>query len=64
MPLRAKKLRQEVKHWKAEHSANSERNNGRSLLTSKGALGRKEPATEISARLTGETNPKPNTSTK
>lgn len=47
MPLRAKKLRQEVKHWKAELSANSERNNGRSLLTSKGALGRKELTTEI-----------------
>lgn len=47
MQPRPKKLRQEVKHWKAEHSANSERNNGRSLLTSKEVCGRKEPATEI-----------------
>lgn len=47
MQLRPKKPRQEVKHWKAEHSANSERNNERSLLTSKEVCGLKEPATEI-----------------
>ncbi|WP_281523235.1 hypothetical protein [Turicimonas muris] len=47
MQPRPKKLRQEVRHWKAEHSGNSERNKGRSLLTSKEVCGLKEPATEI-----------------
>lgn len=47
MQLRPKKPRQEVKRWKAELSANSERNNGRALLTSKEVCGLKEPATEI-----------------